>query len=221
MAQGADFVKNGDDWALKYKTEVKKVFDDEHSLKFVASNKDYTAEWDFKPADLNKDGLQTQLEVEAKCVPAKSEWEGKVEFKVGGFGAGPVKGYTELQVDSNNKKDHKLTVSQNLWFDGGFNTAVNVVTDVNKKEIVDLDTILAATNQSWGDAWIRGCVTKKLWGLGYSTTHGGNNHHSFELQYNGDKDARLGLMEMPLYLRGGSCFHLENKTKLHTYLNFG
>ena len=57
---------------MKHKTEIKKAFDSEHSLKVVASNKDYTAEWDFKPADLNQDGNEAQLEVELKCIPAKA-----------------------------------------------------------------------------------------------------------------------------------------------------
>jgi hypothetical protein len=89
-------VKNKDDHALKHKTEVKHKYNSENTFKLVASNKDYTAEWDFKPADLNKDGMDTNLEVEVKCIPAKAAWEGKAEFKIGGFGAGPLKAYTEF-----------------------------------------------------------------------------------------------------------------------------
>ena len=203
---------------MKHKTEVKKAFDSEHTLKFVASNKDYTAEWDFKPADLNKDGLETTLEVEAKCIPAKASWEGKAEFKIGGFGAGPLKAFTELQVDSNDKQEHEVTFSQNCLFDGGYHTAVKVVADAGKtKKVTNVDTILAATGQSWGDAWVRGCVLKNFWGLGYSTSSSGNAHHSLEAQYDASKNAKLGLFGMPLYLRSGSCYNLENKSKLSVF----
>ena len=187
-------VKAGEGYTLKHKTELKRSFDSEHSLKFVASNKDYTAEWDFKPADLNKDGVESQLEVEVKCVPAKAAWEGKAEFKVGGFGAGPLKSFTEFQVDSNDKQEHVATFSQNCLFDGGYHAAVKVVADVGKtKAVSEVDTIFAATGQTWGDAWVRGCVTKQFWGLGYSTVTDGNAHHSLEAQYDASKGAKKGL----------------------------
>ena len=206
---------------MKHKTELKRNFNSEHSLKFVASNKDYTAEWDFKPADLNKDGVESQLEVEVKCIPAKAGWEGKAEFKVGGFGAGPLKSFTEFQVDSNDKQDHTATFSQNCLFDGGYNAAVKVVADMGKKKgVQSVDTILAATGQSWGDAWVRGNVTNQFFGLGYSTLTEGNAHHSFEAQYDASKGAKKGLFNMPMYLRTGSCFHLDNKSKLSVYGDF-
>jgi hypothetical protein len=44
---------------FKHKTEIKKKFDDEHSLKLTTTSKDYEAEYDFKPAQLNKDGLNS------------------------------------------------------------------------------------------------------------------------------------------------------------------
>ena len=215
-------VKSGEGFAMKHKTELKKKFDAEHSLKLVASNKDYTAEWDFTPADLNKDGTEGQLEVELKCIPAKAEWEGKAEFKIGGFGAGPLKSFTEFQVDSNDKQEHVATFSQNCLFDGGYHAAVKVAADVGKtKAVRDVDTIFAATGQSWGDAWVRGSVTKKFWGLGYSTVHEGNAHHSFEAQYDASKAAKKGLFGHPMYLRTGSCYHLDNNTKLSTFGSFG
>jgi hypothetical protein len=131
---------------MKHKTELKKAFDSEHSVKFVASNKDYTAEWDFKPEDLNKDGNEGTLEVEVKCIPAKNAWEGKAEFKIGGFGAGPLKSYTEFQVDSNDKQEHVATFSQNCLFDGGYHAAVKVEADAGKtKGVKDINTILAST----------------------------------------------------------------------------
>ena len=207
---------------MKHKTEIKKAFDSEHSLKVVASNKDYTAEWDFKPADLNQDGNEAQLEVEVKCVPAKSQWEGKAEFKIGGFGAGPLKSFTEIQVDSNDKQEHVATFSQNCLFDGGYHAAVKVAADAGKtKGIKDIDAIVASTGQSWGDAWVRGYVTKNFWGLGYSTANEGNAHHSLEAQYDASKGAKKGLFGQPMYLRTGSCFHLDNKSKLSVYGSFG
>ena len=214
-------MKNKDDHTLKHKTEVKHKYNSENSFKLVASNKDYTAEWDFKPADLNKDGMDTNLEVEVKCMPAKAGWEGKAEFKIGGFGAGPLKAYTEIQVDSNDKQEHEVTFSQNCAFDGGYHAAVKVSADAGKKTVKDIDTIFAATGQSWGDAWVRGCVTKNFWGVGYSTTHEGDAHHTIEAQYDASKNARAGILNHPMYLRTGSCFHLENKCKLSVFSCIG
>jgi hypothetical protein len=124
-------------------------------------------------------------------------------------------------VDSNHKQEHELTFSQNCAFDGGYHAAVKVCADAGKtKAVKDVNTIFAATGQSWGDAWVRGCVTKNFWGLGYSTTQGGDTH-SFEAQYDASKNAKPGILNHPMYLRTGSCFNLENKCKLSVYSCIG
>ena len=107
-------MKSGTSYEMKHKTEIKKCFNDENTLKFVASNKDYTAEWEFAPADLNKDGKSTTFELESKCTPVKGTWEAKAELKFGGFGSDIVKTFTELQFDTNHKQDHKITFSENI-----------------------------------------------------------------------------------------------------------
>jgi len=56
LSQGIDLVKKGDDYQQKTKTEAKKKFDEEHTVKLTAKNKEYEVEWNFSPADLNKDG---------------------------------------------------------------------------------------------------------------------------------------------------------------------
>lgn len=204
---------------MKHKTEIKKAFDSEHTLKFVASNKDYTAEWDFKPSDLNKDGMTTTVEVEAKCIPAKAAWEGKAEFKIGGFGAGPLTSFTELQFDSNNKQDHKVTFSQNVVCEKKYHTAVKVVASAGKKqELTDAQAIIAA-NMSFGDLWLRGNLMKKFWGVG-ATFKDGNDKHAVEMQYDLGNPKNEGLFGMPLFFRSGNCFALGNQ-KLSTFSYFG
>ena len=96
---------------FKHKTELKKKFDEEHSLKFTATSNDYEAQYEFHPESLNKDGIDSQLEITGKCVPKDSTWEGNAEFKVGGFELGPIKPYTELGFMTNEKKEKILTYS--------------------------------------------------------------------------------------------------------------
>lgn len=207
---------------MKHKTELKRAFDSEHEVKLTATNKDYTGEWEFKPADLNKDGMEAQLEVECKCIPNTAGWEGKAEFKVGGFGAGPVKAYTELQMDSNDKKEHVATFSQNLSFDGGYQTAVKVEADVGKTSgVKNVNAILAATGQSWGSAWAGANITSKWYYAGFATNNGPNQHYVAQANYDGSKGAKNGVFGMPLHLRAGSVFHLENNSKLHIQESIG
>ena len=80
----------------KHKSELKYKVNGELDTKLVASNKDYTVELEYAPADFNKDGLHSSLELELKDTPAKADWEGKAELKVGGYELGPVKGWSEL-----------------------------------------------------------------------------------------------------------------------------
>jgi len=162
------------------------------------------------------------LEVECKCIPSTAGWEGKAELKVGGFGGGPVKAYTELQMDSNDKKEHVATFSQNLVFDGGYHTAVKVEADVGQKSgVKNVNFILAAMGQSWGSAWTGGNITTKMYNLGFATNNGPNQHYAAQVNYDASKGAKVGLFGMPMYLRVGSVFHLENNSKLHVQESIG
>lgn len=48
--------QKGDKLNFGAKVEASKKFDDEHTLKLTAKNKEFEGEWQFYPADLNKDG---------------------------------------------------------------------------------------------------------------------------------------------------------------------
>ena len=206
---------------MKYKTEIKKSFDSEHQGKIVVSNKDYTGEWEFKPADLNKDGLETSLEASYKNIPAKGNWEAEAEFKIGGMEAGPLTFWSELQFNTDDKKDHSLTVSQNAVMDKKYHAAVKAVTSMGAKtELQELYGILAFTDLSFGDLWLRSNVQKKIHSIGVSTSCD-THHHSAELQYDLGNKNHEGLFGMPLFYRHGSCFHMANKTKIMTQMNIG
>ena len=126
-------MKADKDYKLKYKTEIKKSCD-EHQFKYTVSNKDYTGEWEYKPADLNKDGIETTLEVEHKCVPDKKEWEAEAELKVGGYSSGVVSGWSELQFNTNSKQQHELTFSQNILCEKKYHSAFKVVQQLGEKK---------------------------------------------------------------------------------------
>lgn len=97
VSQGADFVSKGDNkYEHKHKTEVKYACSADHETKLVVSNKDATLEYEYKPADYNKDGKEATLEVEYKRTPPNGEFDGKVELKCGGYELGPIKGWSEL-----------------------------------------------------------------------------------------------------------------------------
>lgn len=91
--------KTAGTYDFKHKSELKSSINDECEGKLTATNKDYALELEYNPADLNKDGLHSSLEVEAKCTPVKGDWEGKVEFKVGGYELGPIKSWTEVSIN--------------------------------------------------------------------------------------------------------------------------
>jgi hypothetical protein len=95
LSNGVDMVRKGDSYEHKHKTEMKRS-NEEREIKFVASNKDFTVECEWTPKDFNKDGMHSSIDVEAKCIPAKNDWEGKVEAKVGGMEVGPITPWTEV-----------------------------------------------------------------------------------------------------------------------------
>jgi hypothetical protein len=201
-------VKDGSGYTLKYKTEMKKTFNKENSLKFVASNKDYTAEWEFAPKDLNKDGKCATLELESKCTPAKGAWEAKAELKFGGFGNDVVKCFSELQYDTNDKQNNKVTFSQNIVCSDKYQSAVKVVASAGKKvEVTDIYGILAFNKLSFGDLWLRGDFMRNFYGVGVSGSVD-NAQYAAEVQYDVGNSKNEGLFGMPLFMRVGSCFNL-------------
>jgi hypothetical protein len=107
LSIGQDMV----DGKYKVKNELSKKLG-EHAGKLTVTNKDFTYEHTWKPESLNTDGMESTLVAEGKLMPAADNWEGKVEYKVGGVDLGGAKAWTELQLDSNKKKEHALTYSQ-------------------------------------------------------------------------------------------------------------
>jgi hypothetical protein len=98
LSNGVDMVRNkSGGYDFKHKSEFKRAVD-EREYKFVASNKNFEAELEWSPADFNKDGIQSSVDVEAKCTPAKNDWELKVEGKFGGMELGPVTPWTEVSL---------------------------------------------------------------------------------------------------------------------------
>ena len=61
LSQGIDMVALKGAWAFKTKTEAQVKIEKEHAIKFTAKNKDYEAQWNFTPADLNKDRQDVNL----------------------------------------------------------------------------------------------------------------------------------------------------------------
>jgi hypothetical protein len=166
LANGMDMVagKTAGTYDFKHKSELKSSINDECEGKLTATNKDYALELEYNPADLNKDGLHSSLEVEAKCTPVKGDWEGKVEFKVGGYELGPIKSWTELQFETNKAQNHVLTHSQNFNMDD-FHVAYKCVGDLGTKSLSEAYGILAVKN-SLGDFWFRSNCLSKVLGLG-------------------------------------------------------
>ena len=97
MSNGVDFTRGkGDGYDVKHKSEIKYRCTEEHESKFTVTTKDATYQWDYETRDFNKDGMHASVEVEAKCVPTKPDWEAKVEAKIGGYEVGGVEGWTEV-----------------------------------------------------------------------------------------------------------------------------
>ena len=154
--------------SFKHKTELKKKFDEEHKLKFTATSSDYELDYEFSPESLNKDGVESSLEVKGKYVPAKEDWEGSAEFKVGGFELGPIKPFTEIQLDSNKGKEHSLTYGQNLVYEKDYHCAWKLTTDFSK--LTSAYGLLALMNTSKGNFYFRSNCLNNFVGLGCSYT---------------------------------------------------
>lgn len=93
--QGLSVAQDMVDGKFKAKNELSKKWG-EHAGKLTATNKDFTYEHTFNPESLNKDGMKSTLVAEGKLMPAADNWEGKVEYKIGGVDLGGVKSWSEV-----------------------------------------------------------------------------------------------------------------------------
>ena len=100
MSNGADMVrgKAAGTWDFKHKTELVHNCSDVMKATVTASNKDFALKWNWSPKDMNKDGIDSRIEMEAKSTPAKEDWEANAELRIGGFELGPIKPYSEVSI---------------------------------------------------------------------------------------------------------------------------
>jgi len=123
-------------YEFKSKTEVgRECPTNKYGYKVTMSNKDFAFEAKVEPKGLNKDGMHSIVKGDVKYIPAAENWEGKLEFKVGGYEIGPITPWSELQLDTNKAKNHMVTYSQNLLMEKNFNLAWKLVGDVNKNKL--------------------------------------------------------------------------------------
>jgi len=160
---------------------------------------------------LNKDGLETTLETEYKAKPPNGEWDAKVEVKCGGYELGPVKGWSELQVDfskSFDKESKKLANSQELTFSQSLNHTdyffgMKVVSDVPKVNVSCASAALLWKNGVY-DFWARGSFIRKVLGAGATYRLDKQNTFSNEFIYDMKLDGKnTGIMGSPLFWRFG------------------
>ena len=86
---------------VKHKAEFKVKLSDEHSLKAVGTNKSIESSWTYSPEFLNKDGMNSTVEIEGKFTPKDNKCHSKAEFKFGGFELGPIKPWMEVSNSQN------------------------------------------------------------------------------------------------------------------------
>jgi len=141
-------------------------------------------------------------------------------LKIGGYGAGPVTSWSEVQFNTDSSKDHKLTISNNILCEKKYHTAFKVISSLNKKKVSEAYALMAFTDLSFGDLWLRGNILEKIYAVGISTSQD-NNHHSAELQYDAGNAKNVGLFDKPIFLRYGGIYHLTTKTKLQVMMNIG
>lgn len=175
LSQAWEMVKGKDKGSLdfKSKTEFKRV-EGEHDLKLTFTNKDYSFEWNWGPADLNKDGMHGNVEVEGKCTPAKDDWEVKTEFKVGGFKLGPLQPWSEFEFSTNKGGDNNLTYSQNLVYENDFHIAWKTSYDLKKSALADCYGWLAWRQNASSWWWFRSNCLNRFVGLGTTQDFYGN-----------------------------------------------
>jgi len=135
-------------------------------MKLTAKNKEYEVEWNFSPADLNKDGQKTELSVTGTCNPASKggadiDIAGKLKF--GGIGTDTIKSWSELEACTDGKSLHKAEFSQNLHMhsDGQcYSAGVAGEWCGNHNKLEKLQVQVVGQKFSWGDAWMKANILK-------------------------------------------------------------
>jgi len=214
----------------KHKTEVKYKHCCEHDLKATATTKDLKLEMTYAPHSLHSDdgtGHEVTLEGEFKSIPKDGEWESKAELKCGGYELGPLKGWSELQVDVNNKKggDGKLAVHQHLTFSqslnhGDFWFGAKAEACKCEKDI-HMDGAYALLKYQSGDsaAWLRASILRKFVCAGFSHKVNDKMNLSNEFDYDmASTGKHKGIAGTPLFWRYGAEWNFQDKTQLTTQL---
>ena len=161
LAQSLDMSKKGSDWKYGSKVEASKKFDEEHSLKLTAKNKEYEGEWKFNPADLNKDGQETQIEVKSKCNPSGQDYDVTAKLALGGFGNDSVKSWTNLELTSDLKSLTEAEFGENLTIknDGQtYSIGGKGVWSMKDKKLDEMQAHLVGSGFQWGEAWTRAAI---------------------------------------------------------------
>ena len=164
LAQSLDMSKKGDDWKYGSKVEASKKFDEEHTLKLTAKNKEYEGEWKFNPADLNKDGTETQLKVVSSCNPAGksgADCDVKAKLSLGGFGNDTVKSWTDVEVTSDLKTLKKAKFSESLSIkndDQTYSIGGKGVWNNASKQLDEIEAQFVASGFKWGETWARAAI---------------------------------------------------------------
>lgn len=165
--------KKEGDLDFKTKTEFKRV-EGEHEIKTTFSNKDFTVEWNWEPSDLNKEGMNGNVEIEAKCIPAKNDWEAKGEFKVGGFSMGPLSPWSEFEFSTNKAGEHNFTYSQNVVYEKDVNVAWKTQFDLKKSSMSACYGWIAWRQDAANWWWFRSNCLNRFVGLGNTCELWGN-----------------------------------------------
>ena len=204
------------DGKFKVKNEMSKKMG-EHAGKLTVTNKDYTYEHKYTPESLNKDGMQSSLVAEGKMMPAANNWEGKAEFKIGGVDLGGAQAWTELQLDSNKKKEHVFTYSQNMKMEN-YHMGWKLAYGANAAKLTQADGFIAGLCPNGKYAmYLRAAGLQRFVGVGMGYPTDTFGKQAFEIQYDFLKKTK-GLFGMPLFLRWGTQMKLENGSSFNTQL---
>lgn len=108
----------------------------EFDLKVVATNKDYEAEVQWAPKDLN-DGIETKLTGSVKFTPTTDamKWDAEAKVASGGFEMGPIRPHFDLDFKTNNKSEHEVTFKENMVYEKDINVGSSTTVDVNGKSL--------------------------------------------------------------------------------------
>lgn len=160
-------------------------------MKLVSSNKEHEVEVDWKPADMNKDGQEVEVELEAKCQPIKNTWSGEAKVSAGGFDMGPMKPWTTLKFSTDNAGAHTIDFSQNFQYEKDYHVACDL--SVNKDMKVSQAYGYAAMVSGNGNYYLRSNLLNPFVGVG-TWFKWGASKQSLELQYDtsGNKTGMFG-----------------------------